>query len=91
MMRYRERVAAAHGSVPLVVNTQGWVKGIGLDLLNSTVASVAPQHVVRVRCLMNAVASRVVSQIARSLDPIPCTRPPFRAVSTRRCMGKPCG
>ncbi|CAE6443558.1 unnamed protein product [Rhizoctonia solani] len=33
-------------SVPLVINTQGWVKGMGADLLRSIEDSFAPTHVV---------------------------------------------
>ncbi|CAE6429546.1 unnamed protein product [Rhizoctonia solani] len=34
------------GSVPLVINTQGWVKGMGADLLRSINELFAPTHVV---------------------------------------------
>lgn len=32
-------------SIPLVVNTQGWVKGLGMDLLRSIEQMVGPTHV----------------------------------------------
>lgn len=38
---YRNRL----GSLPLVVNTPGWVQGTGLDLLTSLIESVRPSHV----------------------------------------------
>lgn len=51
--RFREELAVGgmgHGvGLPLVVNTHGWVRGIGLDLLHSTLQAVAPHHVVKVR------------------------------------------
>lgn len=48
-------VVGAHGPpalrrgaapMPLVVNTHGWVKGLGLDLLGHVCAALAPTHVV---------------------------------------------
>ncbi|KAI8872494.1 hypothetical protein GQ42DRAFT_105216, partial [Ramicandelaber brevisporus] len=36
-------------TIPLVVNTGGWVKGLGLDLLKFTIATVEPSHVIRLR------------------------------------------
>lgn len=38
---YRNRI----GSLPLVVNTPGWVQGTGLDLLTSLIESIRPSHV----------------------------------------------
>jgi hypothetical protein len=35
--------------VPLVINTDGWVKGLGQDLLNSLLELLAPQHVIRLQ------------------------------------------
>ncbi|KAF8709245.1 mRNA cleavage and polyadenylation factor CLP1 P-loop, partial [Rhizoctonia solani] len=34
------------GSVPLVINTQGWVKGLGADLLRSIEGLFTPTHIV---------------------------------------------
>lgn len=34
-----------HESTPLVVNTQGWVKGLGMDLLRSIEQMASPTHV----------------------------------------------
>ncbi len=33
---------------PLVVNTHGWVKGLGFDLLTQLLRVVAPTHVIQV-------------------------------------------
>ncbi len=33
---------------PLVVNTHGWVKGVGLDVLAEVLLAVAPSHVLQV-------------------------------------------
>lgn len=34
---------------PLIVNTHGWVKGLGLDLLADILRCVRPSHVVRLQ------------------------------------------
>lgn len=36
--------------VPLVVNTQGWVKGMGYDLLVEAMQHMAPTHMIQVIC-----------------------------------------
>ncbi|KAG2442881.1 hypothetical protein HXX76_002960 [Chlamydomonas incerta] len=41
--------AAGRGWPPLVVNTHGWVKGLGFDLLTQLLRLVAPTHAVQVR------------------------------------------
>ena len=50
--RFRVELAVGGSShdagLPLVVNTHGWVRGIGLDLLHSTLQAVAPHHIVKV-------------------------------------------
>lgn len=33
---------------PLVVNTHGWIKGVGLDVLAEVLTAVTPTHVVQV-------------------------------------------
>ena len=40
------RAAAAGRPLPLLVNTPGWVRGLGLDLLSAVLAAVEPAHVV---------------------------------------------
>ncbi|QRV87488.1 mRNA cleavage and polyadenylation factor CLP1 [Ceratobasidium sp. AG-Ba] len=37
------------GSIPLIVNTQGWVKGMGADLLRSVEVIFEPTHVVDIQ------------------------------------------
>ena len=39
--------AAAQNMAPLVINTPGWVKGLGFDILDRLVNSFAPKHVVQ--------------------------------------------
>jgi len=41
--------AAAADEAPLVVNTQGWVKGLGRELLEALCADAAPTHVLQLR------------------------------------------
>jgi polynucleotide 5'-kinase involved in rRNA processing len=38
----------AAAGVPLVVNTQGWVKGMGLDLLTECLQHALPSHLLQV-------------------------------------------
>ncbi|KAI8331337.1 Pre-mRNA cleavage complex II protein Clp1-domain-containing protein [Chlamydoabsidia padenii] len=58
---YREEEAESDGdtsfyqSVPLVVNTHGWVKGLGYDLLFSLMDAVAPTHVFAFGCTPNSL------------------------------------
>ncbi|KAI8915036.1 Pre-mRNA cleavage complex II protein Clp1-domain-containing protein [Entophlyctis helioformis] len=42
------------GDVPLVVNTNGWIKGMGLDLLNHFLAYLAPSDVVHLASITTA-------------------------------------
>ncbi|KAK3250112.1 hypothetical protein CYMTET_40495 [Cymbomonas tetramitiformis] len=37
------------GGVPLVVNTMGWVKGLGMDLLQATLSQVQPTHLLQLQ------------------------------------------
>ncbi|PNH12131.1 Polynucleotide 5'-hydroxyl-kinase NOL9 [Tetrabaena socialis] len=47
---WAQSVAAGGGGwPPLVVNTHGWVKGLGFDLLTQLLRLVAPTHVIQVR------------------------------------------
>lgn len=43
------RAVCAPAGLPLVVNTQGWVRGIGLDLLRACIGAAAPHHVVQIQ------------------------------------------
>jgi polynucleotide 5'-kinase involved in rRNA processing len=36
--------------LPLVVNTDGWVKGLGQELLGAVIDVVAPAHILQVSC-----------------------------------------
>ncbi|BDA42877.1 Polynucleotide 5'-hydroxyl-kinase NOL9 [Coccomyxa sp. Obi] len=38
--------AAHHASTPLIINTCGWIKGLGLDLLADLLQTARPSHVV---------------------------------------------
>ncbi|CAL8467483.1 g7021 [Coccomyxa elongata] len=38
--------AAHHASTPLIINTCGWIKGLGLDLLADLLQTAQPSHVV---------------------------------------------
>lgn len=40
-------LAGSRAPVPLVVNTDGWVKGMGEDLLGAVIDAVRPQHIVQ--------------------------------------------
>jgi hypothetical protein len=42
------RAAAGHAWPPLLVNTHGWVKGLGFDLLVQLLRLLGPTHVVQV-------------------------------------------
>ncbi|KAJ4770835.1 Polynucleotide 5'-hydroxyl-kinase grc3 [Rhynchospora pubera] len=37
-------------SVPLIVNTSGWIKGFGLDVLVDILRYMSPTHVVKIKC-----------------------------------------
>eukprot|EP01052_Picozoa_sp_SAG31_P038832 SAG31_NODE_5262_length_2644_cov_2.043615_2_plen_459_part_00 len=43
--RYFELKRALDGGLPLVVNTMGWIRGVGLDLLAAATASISPRVV----------------------------------------------
>lgn len=43
---YRRELAPSH--LPLVVNTQGWIRGLGLEMLHATIHYLLPDHVVQV-------------------------------------------
>ncbi|GIL43267.1 hypothetical protein Vafri_1041 [Volvox africanus] len=47
---WAQRVVAGGGAwPPLVVNTHGWVKGLGFDLLTQLLRVVAPTHTIQIR------------------------------------------
>lgn len=44
---YGARYAASEQPIPLIVNTDGWIKSMGHDLLCSVIQEAAPDHVVQ--------------------------------------------
>ena len=44
--RYREHLASLPNPPPLVINTCGWVSGLGLQMLSDIVAAAAPSHLI---------------------------------------------
>ncbi|KAJ0408054.1 hypothetical protein ATCC90586_003689 [Pythium insidiosum] len=44
---YERKYSKSPRVVPLVINTDGWVKSMGHDLLCSVIAQAAPQHIVQ--------------------------------------------
>ncbi len=59
--------AAGHGWPPLVVNTHGWVKGLGFDLLVQMLQMLAPTHVIQVRA--GREHNDLVCRTCKSHDP----------------------
>ena len=45
---YQNTLSPSHHRLPLVVNTQGWVKGMGLELLNRIIHGCRPQHILQI-------------------------------------------
>ena len=41
--------SGAAAPVPLVINSHGWVHGMGLDLLSALVSDNSPTHIVRIQ------------------------------------------
>ncbi|KAJ1678590.1 Polynucleotide 5'-hydroxyl-kinase grc3 [Spiromyces aspiralis] len=60
------------GAMPLVVNTQGWIRGLGLDLLGVTCQAVAPTHYYQfhVPVSLSADGSLYQQQAAPQLVPL---------------------
>ncbi|RHX96845.1 hypothetical protein DYB25_004164 [Aphanomyces astaci] len=46
--------AAKDSTIPLVLNTDGWIKSMGYDLLQATLSAATPEHVVQVVALSKA-------------------------------------
>ncbi|XP_071904163.1 polynucleotide 5'-hydroxyl-kinase NOL9 isoform X2 [Coffea arabica] len=43
-----DKIERHHAGVPLVINTPGWVKGIGYDILVDMLKYISPTHVVKI-------------------------------------------
>jgi polynucleotide 5'-hydroxyl-kinase GRC3/NOL9 len=48
MNDYTKLCENTSGDIPLVVNTNGWVKGMGFEILSSTIDVVDPIHIVQI-------------------------------------------
>ena len=48
LVRYTNLKVEGHFRIPLVINTMGWVKGMGLDLLNQIIAMSQPEHILQI-------------------------------------------
>ena len=48
LVRYTNLKVEGHFRIPLVINTMGWVKGKGLDLLNQIIAMSQPEHILQI-------------------------------------------
>ena len=48
LARYMKLKVEGHSRIPLVINTMGWVKGMGLDLLNQIIAMSRPEHILQI-------------------------------------------
>jgi polynucleotide 5'-hydroxyl-kinase GRC3/NOL9 len=48
--RYQELIASKdeYSSLPLIVNTDGWVKGLGYEILSAVVGTCKPAHIVQI-------------------------------------------
>jgi mRNA cleavage and polyadenylation factor CLP1-like protein len=72
------RAALAHyykhcAASPLVINTHGWIRGLGLDLITAIIRMSAPQHVIQlclpeVQCTFAGCRNSVGSLTVGSLD-----------------------
>lgn len=65
--------------IPLIVNTQGWVQGLGAELLLSVLNTVQPTHLLRVSGSPEATRRRrgcsvAVSNVGRWVLPDPTGR-----------------
>ncbi|KAG9400643.1 Polynucleotide 5'-hydroxyl-kinase nol9 [Aphanomyces cochlioides] len=69
-----EALVAAYAShdtfIPLVINTDGWIKSMGYDLLNATLTATSPAHVVQVVALSKAKSFDVPISSEWKLHPI---------------------
>ena len=47
VQRMQPKGSSADHLVPLVINTQGWVKGLGFDILDRLIQQIKPRHIVQ--------------------------------------------
>ena len=66
---YRAVLAKARSPIPLVVNTCGWVTGLGLELLADVVAATAPTHLIVLEKGVNSNGRRPAHQPRHSQAP----------------------
>ncbi len=45
LQKYRELLAQSATTIPLVINLDGWIKGMGFEILTSLISSTRPSHV----------------------------------------------
>ncbi|OQR94587.1 hypothetical protein ACHHYP_01124 [Achlya hypogyna] len=57
-------------TIPLVINTDGWIKSMGHDLLHSILDCAAPQHVVQVVAMTKAKSFDVAPSPQWTLHPV---------------------
>ncbi|ETV67785.1 hypothetical protein, variant [Aphanomyces astaci] len=62
--------AAKDSTIPLVLNTDGWIKSMGYDLLQATLSAATPEHVVQVVALSKAKSFDVPLSPQWTLHPI---------------------
>lgn len=48
LQRYETMCSQMDEKIPLVINTDGWVKGMGYEILSSVIDSVNPDHIVQI-------------------------------------------
>ncbi|MCJ1308681.1 Polynucleotide 5'-hydroxyl-kinase grc3 [Agyrium rufum] len=72
------RLASLEGEAPIIINTSGWIKGSGLEILLELIQNIRPQHV----CLFGSgdgLAIKSIKQCTRSLDCTQHVLPQFQA------------
>lgn len=47
LQKYRE-LCKEKGNIPLIINTDGWVKGMGYEILSSLIGACNPHHIVQI-------------------------------------------
>ncbi|OQR81868.1 hypothetical protein THRCLA_11327 [Thraustotheca clavata] len=57
-------------TIPLVINTDGWIKSMGYDLLQSIIDCAAPQHIVQVVAMSKAKSFDIPPSPKWTLHPI---------------------
>lgn len=48
MQQYEKLIAEKEPPIPLIVNTDGWVKGFGYEILSAIIGAINPGHVVQI-------------------------------------------